>query len=198
MRQLCLLLATFTILSFFTACDSSETYADKLKKERKAINRFIDEHNIKVVTTYPENGVFAENEYFLEPVTGTYIHVVDSGNGRRVSITDRTDVLVRYSGALRLASSDTTVYENTSAAQIHDYISFTYGKTATYTETSTNNGYSNYNFKSLGMVVPLEYVGDSAIVKLIVPFNSGSGMQSSYYEPVYLGMVRYAFELTQE
>ena len=189
-------IAFLVLVSIVAAsCSKSETYADKLKKERKAINRLIDNNGFKIIYTYPKDGVFKENEFFHDSNSGIYLHVVDSGNGTRASKEHRTGVLVRYKNTIRPMYSDTVFYQNTgqSVSETNDWIDFNYNQTTSYISYYESAGYSNYFFKSPGMVAPLEYVGDGAIVKLIVPFDSGSGFQASYYEPVYFGYLKYIF-----
>lgn len=173
------------------SCSKSETYADKIRKERKGINRFFDRNNFSITKQYPENGVFEENQYFLEPNSGVYFHVVDSGNGRRA--TQGRIVYVRYKDAERILSGDSVFYNNTTIDGYQDYIDFTYGDTYSYTASSITEGWSNYYYKSAGMVAPLQYVGDSAIIRLLVPFNVGSAGQQTSYEPIHFGYVFYDF-----
>jgi len=192
-------LAFFILISFVvTSCSKSETYADKLKKERKAINRFIDSHDIHVIYDYPSNGVFAENEFYLDSKTGVYMHVVDSGNGTRVSsnTSDKIYITARYRDAIFLLMNDTL--SNTGPGSALDYIDFTYNQPNSYTDY-TQSVTSNYYVKSEGLILlPLNHVGDGAIVKLIIPFDMGSGYQRYYYEPIYLGYVKYKFQAGQE
>ncbi|MFR9165900.1 MAG: DUF4827 family protein [Dysgonomonas sp.] len=194
MKKLIAILLVITCIPVFFSCSKSETYADKLKKERKAIKRLINEKNIKVLDRYPENGVFAENEFYIDPRTGVYFNVVDSGNGNRPSAKEKTMVFVRYRDA-QVIGEDTTMTNISD----NDYIDFTIGNSYTYTSSSTTDGLSNYLFKSIGMVAPIkDYVGEDAIVKLIVPFSCGSGFQQSTFQPVYIDYVRYTFRPGEE
>lgn len=171
----------------FAACSSSETYADKLKNERKNISRFINEHNIVVLNQYPASGVFEENEYFRDPLTGVYINVIDSGNGNRASVSKRSEVNVRFDGAMTLPTneSDTTT-NNLPGSQP---ISFTYGITATY--SNSNTGSFDYYYLSTGITAPLQYVGENARVRLIVPFASGSNFQLAAFKAMYYTQLQY-------
>ncbi|MDR1810926.1 MAG: DUF4827 domain-containing protein [Prevotella sp.] len=182
-----------------SACDDTETYADKLRKEKAAINRFFAMNNRKIIHEYPENGVFGEGEFFLDPNSGVYFHVIDSGNGRRA--TTNREVYVRYSntGGLITANGIDSLCEdsNNVSAYLQDYLNFIYGDESTYTDNTTSITLSNYMYKSEGMAAPLEYVGDSAIIQLIVPFKIGSGYQQSIYEPIYFGWLFYDFRKEQ-
>ncbi|MDR0823792.1 MAG: DUF4827 domain-containing protein, partial [Prevotella sp.] len=81
MRKIIGVIFAFIGFAFiFGACSSGETYTEKLKKQEKAINRFIDTAGIKVIYTYPKDGIFKDKEYFKEENTGVYIHVINQGN----------------------------------------------------------------------------------------------------------------------
>ncbi len=171
----------------FAACSSSETYADKLKNERKNISRFINEHNIVVLNQYPASGVFKENEYFRDPLTGVYINVIDSGNGNRASSSKRSEVNVRFWDAMTLPTADSdTVSNNVAGLQP---ISLTYGIVATYSSNNTSS--LDYYYLSTGITAPLQYVGENARVRLIVPFATGSTYQLAAFKAMYYTQLQY-------
>ncbi|QIK53749.1 DUF4827 domain-containing protein [Dysgonomonas sp. HDW5B] len=171
----------------FAACSSSETYADKLKNERKNISRFINEHNIVVLNQYPASGVFKENEYFRDPLTGVYINVIDSGNGNRASSSKRSEVNVRFWDAMTLPTADSdTISNNVAGLQP---ISLTYGIVATYSSSNTNS--LDYYYLSTGITAPLQYVGENARVRLIVPFATGSTYQLAAFKAMYYTQLQY-------
>ena len=45
-----LLLAAISVAVSISSCSDSETYADQKKRERSAINKYISENNIKVLS----------------------------------------------------------------------------------------------------------------------------------------------------
>lgn len=188
-----------TCLSFILSCESTETYADKLKKEKKAINRLRADSSFVFIDDYPEDGKFEPNEFYRDPKTGIYINVIDSGNGNR-AVQGKTTVDVRYKWGYYFVDMDTTKqWKNTDYPS--DLVSFTFNNSlpTSYLETSTANGASNYYIKSYGMASALEHVGQNAIVKLIIPFSNGSYYQQySGYEPLYLGWVQFKFRRDQE
>lgn len=171
----------------FGACSSTETYADKLKNERKNIARFINENNITVRSDYPASGVFAENEFFRDPLTGVYMNVVDSGNGNRASTVKRSLVNVRFSGAMTLPTSESDTSTNNNLGS--QPMIFNYGIVSTY--TSVNQNLPDYFYLSTGITAPLQYVGEGARVRLIVPFASGSTYQLAVFRAMYYKEVHY-------
>ncbi len=187
--------AIFAFISFaiiFSAC-GGETYADKLKKESKAINRFIDKNGIEVLKTYPDKHQFAENQYYEDPKTGIYIHVIDSGNSEKPSKSKKTNVYLRYVNIFdMLNDTDTLAKSNQQGV----YMYFQYGLPNTYMSNSTATVYAQqmYYFLSQACVIPLDYgLGNNAEVSLIVPFANGSTYQQKYYIPMYYERLMYRF-----
>lgn len=186
--------AFLAIAIVFAAC-GGETYSDKLKKEEKAINKFLSENKISVLNKYPDSGVFAENEYFKDPTTGVYIHVVNPGTDDKPT-KGKTTVYLRYSNIINMLTGDTVAKSNKTQGMDLYYMDFIYGNTSTYYNSlySTTQDYQEYSFLSQGCVLPLDYgLGNKAEVKLIIPFVNGSVMQQASYIPLYYGSLKYTF-----
>lgn len=191
----------FAIIAFaigFSAC-STDTYADKLKKETEAINRFLSDNGISVINTYPEGGIFKSNEYFKDAGTGVYIHVINPGNADK-PIKGKTTVYLRYENVINLLTKDTLDHSNNTPGRDIYPMEFEYGKTSTYTYPALSSPtllqYQMYMFLSPSCVLPLDYgLGNNAEVSLIVPFLNGSTMQSqsTQYMPIYFQKLTYRF-----
>ena len=185
----------------FSAC-GSETYADKLKKEEKTISRFIDTADIRVIYTYPDKHAFKDKEYFKDPKTGVYIHVIDSGTKDKIKEGDNVymrfyDTKPLYTYPDSLISNDKQNIDEFAAM----YITFGSGN---YTFTNVNaiggisSEYYMYYYLSPGCVLPLEYnLGNEAQVSLLVPFSNGSYYQQTSYEPIFFGRLKYTFRPDQ-
>ena len=192
MRKLMSFILAFVTLAIISsACSNSETYADKLKNESKAINRFIKERELNILKSMPVDYEFGENDYYLDEDSGIYLRIIDRGDTEKMASkgsSDRmgSDVYLRFYSTLRIGTSDTTAYSNNL-----DYgpIEFVYGNSSTYTDYSSS-GYS-YSFLSPACAFPLDYVGEGGEVSMIVPFANGSAMQQSYYEPIFYGRIKY-------
>jgi hypothetical protein len=153
-----------------------------LKAEKKAIDRHINEQGFEILKDYPENGVFGEKQFVLLS-SGLYLNVVDSGNGNRAEYG--TSVLLRASGKMLLDTVTFNGFDPMSTI-LSWPLEFKYGK-------YNSNDVSSYFF-SEGLMSVLEYVGDSSVVKLIVPFKIGSASQKTSGDPIYYDKVRYIFE----
>jgi len=166
------------------SCDNAKTPQEYLREEKKAVDRFISRNDIKVLKEYPADGVFQENEYFRTP-DGLYIHVVDSGNGKRVrphnsADSYRSTVLVRFDYYLDVksyVSGDTTKY---SLGYAYLPIEFKYGIPGSYGDLACN-----------GWAVPLSYVGEEAIVDLIIPSSLGASSHNSAYRAIFYKNLKY-------
>ncbi|MFV0419960.1 MAG: DUF4827 family protein [Dysgonomonas sp.] len=182
-------LITFTVI--FSSC-GGETYADKLKNEEKAINRFIDQNDIKILYEYPSDSVFAENEYYKDKTTGIYLNVINRGNNERPSKERRTTVYLRYDTVYNMLTNE---IESSPNWQSETPMNFQYGVPTSY-YNSDNYYAASYYLLSQGCVVPLDYnLGNNAQVKLIIPFENGATAQQSAYKPLYFSNLRYTFTL---
>ncbi|MDR2920537.1 MAG: DUF4827 domain-containing protein [Tannerella sp.] len=180
----------------FSSCNNNKTYADMKKAQKKAINKFISARNVEVLHKWPTDSIFEENQFLLLD-NGVYLNIVDSGNGNR-AIQGKTKILMRCSGEY-IFDTDTgafSLFTNSNSP-----IEFTYGYASdVISQSSTLYSYYNtttpeFYYLSKGIESILEYVGENAVVKLIVPFEEGSGYQTNgnYGAPLYYDKVRYQF-----
>lgn len=183
-----ILLILCAVLAVVSCGDKTKSYTDMLNAQEKAIEALIRDSGIVVLKNYPENGVFKDKEFVLLP-NDVYMHVIDSGNGTR-AVLSQTTVLTRFKGLL--LDTDTVIpFENFSSWKFP--VEFKYGN---YSSPVDNNAFNA--FLSEGLGTPLQYVGDRARVKLIVPFQVGSTIgaysQQSAGTPVYYDLVTYQFD----
>ncbi len=178
----------------FASCDKTKSYADMLKAEERAIDRLIDEENIVVLKNYPADGVFEENEFYLMD-NDVYINVVDSGNGKRIG-SKRQNVNTRF--VVRFFKSDSLELDGFASTRLP--VTFSYQKYSEdyyiwgYVENDMNVDPMMSSFICEGLASGLQQVGDSAVVKLIVPFKVGPTSFQMSGEPLYFPKVRYTFE----
>ena len=185
---------------FTVSCNKTITYEEMRAAENKIIKKIIAEHNIEVLEEFPSSGVFGENQ-FVHLKSGIYLNVVDSGNGNR-AVANSTNILIRVSGSVYY--QDTTINFSTFP-NTYPPMEFKYGLARNVVD---EHAYSYdydiyYLYFGMGLESILSYVGENAIVKLIVPgyaeINSlpaGSSYQSSsgkMFIPIYFDRVRYTF-----
>ncbi|MCD7977950.1 MAG: DUF4827 domain-containing protein [Tannerellaceae bacterium] len=175
------ILMLFAFILVIIGCNKNKSYADRLKDEKKAIGRLLDDSAFVLIKDYPENGVFEENE-FVQLSNGVYLNVVDSGNGNR-AVLYNTEVLYRC--RFRYLDSDELI---DLFAPHHYPIEFIYGN-----HTVSSSYPAGYQLLSEGVGSILNYVGDSAIVRLIVPFKVGSPRSQQYYETIFYDRLKFTF-----
>jgi hypothetical protein len=182
----------------FFACNDYKTFEELKSEEKVVIRRIIAEKGISVLSEYPADGVFAENEY-VELESGIYLNVVDSGCGDR-AVANLTYVLVRASGYVY--DADTPYYFSTFANNSYPF-EFKYGQAYSVANQHYASYDAYYYYFGMGIESILNYVGDSAVVKLIVPgyseisdYRAGSTYQSSnsnQYYTIFFDKVRYIY-----
>ena len=197
------LIYTALTLIFAVSCNKTPTYEQMKSTEKKLISRIIAEYNIEILDEYPADGVFGENQ-FVELSSGIFLNVVDSGNGNR-AIFNQTIVLARASGYYYEPAS--AKYFNTFAGSFPPF-EFKYGSASSVVSSHASNYDMYYLYFGTGMETILNYVGENAVIKMIVPgyaeiqsgstsYPVGSGLQTggiSYvFIPIYYDRIRYTF-----
>jgi hypothetical protein len=182
MKHLHLIIIVLSGLLFLTvSCKDTMTYADYLDREAKAIDLFIESNNLTILKDFPSDGNFNEKEFFKDPATGVYFHIISYGDTTQ-RLKWKEEVYVRFKGLHYFASEDTTKYSNlTGEPEVITFI----GPVSSSTKS---------NYATPGWVVPLNYVGHTGKVQMIIPFNMGSSYDQSRYEPTYYDMVQYRFQ----
>ena len=185
----------------FAACSDTETYADQKKKERSAINRYIANQKIKVIS---EEQFFAQdtttdvskNEYVLFESNGVYMQIVRKGGGEKLKDGETATVLCRF--------KEYNILEGDSALQLTNITQYSWqvDKMSVKNTSGTFTGsfisgeslmYSKYSTQAVpsGWLVPLTYINlgripkgeETALVRLIVPHTQGQSDASSNVYP---------------
>ena len=102
MKKLAYLLFTLLLaIVALASCSDSETYADQKKRERSAINSYIAEHNIKVITESEFKAKecltdTSNNEFVYLSNSGVYMQIIRKGCGEKINKGETVPVLCRY------------------------------------------------------------------------------------------------------
>ena len=193
-----LFLALMALCIGFQACDDTKTYAEMLEDEDNAIEAFIRDSNITVISQsqfYAQDSTTdpAKNE-FVQLASGVYMQILDKGVEDKSDTVKNNDIiLVRFSEYDVL--NKYTSYSNLDIVYMVD--EFRYVVTSSSIAGIFTGGNYMYSTSSsvntavpAGWLVPLEYVRHKAHVKLIVPSKMGGnvGMQNVipyYYDIKY-------------
>lgn len=174
------------------SCDKTKSYTDMLKAQQKAIDRLEKDSGLVFLDDFPKDSIFKENE-FVKLEDGVYLNIIEKGNSER-AVMGKTDVQTRFMATLFMESSSfgtgTVDLLGPHSNGTHP-VEFRYG----YYSEGLYSYYYNI-FISPGLAAGLPYVGDSAYVKLIVPFKQMGtlGDFQSTGTPVYFEKVRYIFK----
>ncbi|MDR0413047.1 MAG: DUF4827 domain-containing protein [Dysgonamonadaceae bacterium] len=166
------------------ACDNQKSLQEYLREEKRDIERYIEREGITVLKSYPENGVFKEKEFF-KTKEGLYIHVTDSGTNVRVKPLE-DQVLVRFDYFYYV--KDFVTGKDTASIKVPFFslqpMEFTYGQPGSY-------GKSTDDLSCNGWAIPLTYVGEKAVVDLIVPSSLGTSSDQNNFNVVFYKNLRY-------
>ena len=191
-------------ICFLASCRDNKTYADQKEAERSAINKFIADSAVRVISeeTFARQGYTTNvqrNEFVLISSSGVYMQIVRNGVGEKIRNGETVDVLCRFSernlmtDSLQLSNNvpyyssvvDKMTVRNTSGTFT---ASFVRGESVMSSALNTTE-------VPAGWLVPLNYIrvgrpeaeGDKiAKVRLIVPHTSGHNYaRQSVYPCLY-------------
>ena len=64
------------------SCGKTKSYTDMLNDEKKAISRLIDERGFEILSEFPKDSIFKENQY-VKLKSGLYLRIIDKGSDQR-------------------------------------------------------------------------------------------------------------------
>jgi len=161
-----------------------------IQEEKKAINRYIESNKLEILSTYPADGVFGDKQYYKSD-EGVYFRVVEKGDTEDMAVKGSnkygavkrgTEVLIRVVSKYYFALSETSVY------QLYDYHPCAY----IYGIGLAPDNQSSIDVAS-AWVLPLEFVGNGAVVDMIVPSEYGTSTDRSSFYPAFYKNVSYRF-----
>jgi len=169
------------VLCISVSCRQSKSLQELLQEESKAIDKFISMNDFVILRDYPKDGVFKSNEYY-KTTDGLFLQVVDSGNGTRAKLLDEVSVRYDYFQYIKnVVQGDSSIYLPSNP---YDPDSFVYGITQTYSSYSSP--------VCQAWIIPLSYVGEGAVMNLIVPSTIGSYVDRyQNIAPVFYKNLRY-------
>lgn len=211
MKKLFYLSVLLYALSFgLQSCNDGKTYAEMKEEEADAINKFILENNIKVISEkeFIENDtVTKENEFVLFDKSGVYMNIQYRGDGEilkegRYNISSRfLEICIKDVEELGFSAGDTLAH-NIYSPYSENFL-LTIGSSGSYSASFTDMAQSSmYSFYETadfpsGWLVPFAYLkmksymgavpsDKIARVRLIVPHSEGTAsFATRYVYPCY-------------
>lgn len=201
-----LFLSLLTAGSLFQACDNSKTYAEMLEDEKNAVNKFIKDNDIRVISLeeFERDTVTASkeagNEYdeYVAFSNGVYMQIVDRGSAENKTDTfaNNNEICVRYIEE-DIMTRDTTcfnvfleewgdanqLYTNPAVFRYVAEGSYVYG-----TFIQMDYYWASYYQSTAvpaGWLLALPFVRNYAHVRLIVPSKVGHSSAQQYVNPYY-------------
>ena len=181
MKKTVFFIVSFILLAFIPiSCDNSKTMQEYIREEKKAIERYIVSQGIEVLNEYPQDSIFKEKQYY-KTNEGLYMHVVDAGNtSRRVQWAN--EVLIRFDYLYYIKNYVSGNTDSIVLNYAYLPIEFRYG--ISYSTDLTGLACS-------GFAIPLTYVGEGAVVNLIIPSELGNSNDNSSFAPVFYRNLKY-------
>ena len=196
-----ILIAAIVVLA---SCNDYETYGDQKEKERNAINKFIADSSITVISedAFTQNGYktdLSRNEFVKLDKSGVYMQIVRQGCGTKLQNGETANLVCRCS-ELDIMGDTLKVVTNlsyTAACPDIMRVTCTSGTfTASFTKSIAYNMYYWYNSAAVpaGWLVPLTYINvgipqndddEIAKVRLIVPHSQGHTIAAQNVTPYY-------------
>ena len=198
MKKIIFAILSMALLLTNTACNDYETYADQKKKERAAIDQFINDSAFVVISEaqFQEQGGLTKSnkEFVLLDKSGIYMQIVRKGCGTPVEDGENTTLLCRF----KELNIENATYLYNDVYYVHIVDKMFVQRTGSTFSASFVEGlmYEQYGASvPEGWLIPLQYVnvgrpakdGDEiSKVRLIVPHSMGTASSAkSYVYPCY-------------
>ena len=210
MKKLFYLSALIYVLTLgLQSCNNGKTYAEMKEEEADAINKFILENDIKVISEkeFIENDtITAENEFVLFDKSGVYMNIQYRGDGEilkegRYNISSRfIEICIKDVSDMGITAGD-TLTSNRYSPYSENFL-LTVGSSGSYSTSFTDMAqsamYEAYSTSAVpnGWLVPFAYLkmksyisaapsDKIARVRLIVPHSEGTSYATQYVYPCY-------------
>lgn len=212
MKKLTYLLFLLFGVATFMACNDEETYADRKDRERAAINKYISDSAVSVISeaqfaaqNYTTDT--SRNEFVLFESSGVYMQIVREGVGEKLKDGETTTVLCRFTERNMLG--DSIEASNIIYAAFSKYVDkmIVNDNSGTFSGSFVTNESALVLMHGLtstavpaGWLVPLAYIkvgrqtsanNEIAKVRIIVPHERGHSTASA-------SVIPYLYDITYE
>ena len=203
MKKLAFVFVAFLSLFLVASCNDTETYAEQRGREDAAINQFIRDSSITVITesefrdqNYTTD--VSNNEYVQMQNSGVYMQIVREGCGEKIANGETVTVLCRFTERNLLTDSIQLTNQTLAFASIPEKMSVTNtnGTFSASFDQQSSLMYTFYQSQAVpsGWLVPFNYIKvgrqttpdeEIAKVNLIVPSSQGHRFASSGVYPCF-------------
>ena len=213
-----LFLSVLAAGSFFQACDDSKTYAEMLEDEKNAVEKFIKDSAIHVISEqqFEENGYKTAvkgkdgaqyDEYVAFSADGVYMQVVDAGDSESEDnkFKDGNIICVRYLekdvATRELTCFNVALDGYMDASQLYTnpgVFRYVVNESSSYsagTFIEMDYYWANYYQSTAvpqGWLLALPYLYNNAHVRLIIPSKMGHSSAQQYVTPFYYDIWKFS------
>lgn len=212
MKKIYLAFGALIMVLMAASCSHTVTYADQKKREVSAINRYLADSTVSVISEaqFYANDCktdVSKNEFVLFESNGIYMQIVRQGGGEKLKTGETATVLCRFTEWNLMTDSVTLSNNVLYYASIVDKMTVknTLGTFTASFDSSSSLMYSTYGQSSgstavpSGWLVPFTFINlgremkgeEVAKVKLIVPHSEGHLYASQNVTP-------YLYEITYQ
>lgn len=205
-KLLILFLSLLAIGGLFQACDNSKTYAEMLEDEKNAVNQFISDSAIHVIsldefeidTVTAVKGVNgATYDEYVAFSNGIYMQIVNRGVKDEKTFANGDEICTRYLEkdimTRELTCFNVFLDEYADATQLYTNPAvFRYVNDGTYSAygifTQMDYYWASYYQTTAvpsGWLLALPYLWNKAHVRLIIPSKMGHSNSQQYVTPFY-------------
>ena len=214
MKKLAGIAALMAAMVVVVSCSHTETYQERRDKEISAINSYIAEKRVKVIseaTFFAQDSVtdVSKNEFVLFEASGVYMQIVRKGCGDKLEEGKSVTLLCRFleynimEDSVLVTNSVPFYFYNSALGQYIDASLFVDKMSVTRTGTTITASFvsgmmlmyhSSSSSVPAGWLVPLNYINvgrpenendEIAKVRLIVPHSQGTADASSSVYPCF-------------
>ncbi|MDR0348304.1 MAG: DUF4827 domain-containing protein [Tannerella sp.] len=177
----------------FASCNKEEkTVGYYVSKGEEAISTLIKKEGFEILHAFPENNLFAKNQFVLLD-NGCYLNIVDSGNGNR-AVAGETVISMRCGLTFMSAKDDVPFSKAVDYSK--QPVRFVYNDSYYSSVNTADENNPEHIVLSSGVESALKFVSENAVVRMIVPplHMNGYGyanMTGSIYQNISLSPIYY-------
>jgi hypothetical protein len=195
-----IVLIIIAAIAVLASCNDYETYGDMKEKERNAINKFIADSSITVISEdqFVQNGYktdLSRREFVKLDKSGVYMQILRQGCGDGIKDGDDLTLDCRYTEYDIINDSTTTQNVTVNFASVPDRMNVV-RKSGTFTASFITGVMASTYSTSVpaGWLTPLSYIkvgrpqtmtDECAKVRLIIPHTQGHVYASSNVTPYF-------------
>ncbi len=179
------------LTAIFSSCSDSKTYAELLAEEKDAISKFIADSGYVVINNFEGDSLYnPATKKLVKMSNGMYLAIINKGSKTDTAVPYITTVTFRFKMAKVLTGNDTSYVSNYFNFRDSSPNLFKYKAQAT---TQSYHYTSGRTMLCEAIQYPMDFLGNGAIVKMIIPSKISFTDYQSSVKPLYISELKYTF-----